>query len=76
MVSCNVSDIWFLFVLNRLTGWQVQQGGVRTATHRMVYAANGNLTYMDGTGTLEYAHPEKPGRGGFVIRPLIYYKDL
>ena len=60
MVSCNVSDIWFLFVLNRLTGWQVQQGGVRTATHRMVYAANGNLTYMDGTGTLEYAHPEKP----------------
>ena len=60
MVFCNVSDIWFLFVLNRLTGWQVQQGGVRTATHRMVYAANGNLTYMDGTGTLEYAHPEKP----------------
>ena len=46
--------------LNRLTGWQVQQDGTRTATHRMAYGANGNLTYLDGTGTLEYAHPQKP----------------
>ena len=46
--------------LNRLTGWQVQQGGTRTSTHRMAYGANGNLTYLDGTGTLEYAHPQKP----------------
>ena len=46
--------------LNRLTGWQVQQGGTRTATYRMAYEANGNLTYLDGTGTLEYAHPRKP----------------
>ena len=47
-------------VQNRLTGWQVRQDGTRTATHRMAYGANGNLTYLDGTGTLEYAHPQKP----------------
>ena len=46
--------------LNRLTGWQVLQDGTRTATHRMAYGANGNLTYLDGAGTLEYAHPQKP----------------
>ena len=46
--------------LSSLTGWQVQQDGMRTSTHRMAYEANGNLTYLDGTGTLEYAHPQKP----------------
>ena len=59
MAYCTV-NIWILCVLNRLTGWQVQQDGTRTSTHRMAYGANGNLTYLDGTGTLEYAHPQKP----------------
>ena len=56
MVSCNKSNIWFLFVLNRLTGWQGAAG--RHAHRHAPHGLRGER------------QPDVPGRHGYAgVRP-------